>query len=67
MHKKDVVAANIVAHLACSLNKRLRLNVTNGAADFGDDHVWRWALVSLQTHAALDLVGDVRNHLNGVA
>ena len=37
--KKHVLAAELVAHLAGGLDERLRLDVADGAADLGDDHV----------------------------
>ena len=67
MHEEHVLAAELVAHLAGGLDERLRLDVADGAADLGDDHVGLGALGRLQPHAALDLVGDVRDDLHGVA
>src|SRR4051794_20850938 len=60
------VTALVDLELAQSLEERQRLDVADGAADLGDDelHVLR---VSDELDAALDLVGDVRNHLDGVA
>ena len=42
--KKHVLAAELVAHLAGRLDERLRLDVADGAADLGDDHVGRRAV-----------------------
>lgn len=65
MHHEDVVPAHLVADLADGLQERQRLDVADGAADLGDDDVHR-----VGRHAAdavLDLVGDVRDDLHGVA
>ncbi len=53
-----------VAHLADGFEKRQRFDIAHGAADFGDHHVHiaRHAL-----HGGFDFVGDVRNHLHGLA
>ncbi len=65
VQEEDVVAADVVAHLAGRLEERQRLDVADGAADLGDHHV---DLVAAHgEHAVLDLVGDVRDHLDGVA
>ena len=71
-HERDVeeeavVAADEVAHLAGRLEEGQRLDVADGAADLGDDDVR-----SVRTsggegaHAGDDLVGDVRDDLDGV-
>ena len=39
VHEEDVLAAELVAHLAGGLDERLRLDVADGAADLGDDDV----------------------------
>ena len=39
VHEEDVLAAELVAHLARRLDERLRLDVADRAADLGDDHV----------------------------
>ena len=39
VHEEHVLAAELVAHLAGGLDERLRLDVADGAADLGDDHV----------------------------
>jgi len=52
-------------------DERLRLDVAHRAADLGDDHVGDGRAVGrglgLQPHPALDLIGDVRDDLHGVA
>ena len=78
-HQRDVqeeavVAADVVAHLTGRLEERQRLDVADGAADLGDDHVDpAWTTVGRavprpahREDAFLDLVGDVRDHLDGV-
>ena len=70
VQKEDVLPAEVVADLAGRLQERLRLDVAHGAADFGDDDVRAVAVGVRLGHrpdAPLDLVGDVRDHLDGVA
>ena len=67
VHEEDVLAAELVAHLAGRLEERLALDVADRAADLGDDDVGLRLVGGLQAHAALDLVGDVRDDLHGVA
>ena len=74
-HQRDVqeeavVAADVVAHLAGRLEERQRLDVADRAADLGDHDVRRVAVGVGRGHrpdAGLDLVGDVRDDLDGVA
>ena len=61
----DVVAPDHVAELTDRFEERQDLDVADGAAHFGDHHVD--VVVSHPLDAALDLVGDVRDHLNGLA
>ena len=61
----DVVAADVVAELADRLEERQDLDVADGAADLGDHHVD--VVGGDPLDAALDLVGDVRDHLDGLA
>jgi hypothetical protein len=53
-----------VAELADRLEEGQRLDVADGAADLGDDHV---GVLGHSHDAGLDLVGDVRDDLDGVA
>ena len=39
MDEESVVAADLLAELSDRLQKRQRLDVADGSADFGDDHV----------------------------
>ena len=65
MQVADVVAADVEAELADGLEEREDLDVADGAAHLGDDDV---DLVGGEpVDAALDLVGDVRDHLHGLA
>jgi hypothetical protein len=67
VHEEDVAPAELVAQLARGLEEGLRLDVADGSADLRDDDV-RLALgLGLQPHTTLDLVGDVRDDLHGVA
>jgi hypothetical protein len=69
VQEEDVLPAQVVADLAGRLQKGLRLDIAYGAADFGDDDVWAVAVSVRQGHgqdAPLDLVGDVRDDLDGV-
>jgi hypothetical protein len=72
-HERDVqeeavVPADLVAHLTGGLEEGQRLDVADGAADLGDDEVGRVLVTGRQRpHPGLDLVGDVRDDLDGVA
>ncbi|SPZ34894.1 Uncharacterised protein [Agrobacterium tumefaciens] len=57
-------ARQVVAELADRLHERHRLDITHRAADFADDEV---VVVIAFDHEILDLVGDMRNDLNGCA
>ena len=61
-----VLPAHLEAELADRLEERQALDVAHRAADLGDDdvHVRR---VASAPDARLDLVGDVRDHLDGLA
>ncbi len=65
VQEEDVVAAQVVADLPRGLEERLGLDVADGPADLGDDHVDVGA--RLGPHPLLDLVRDVRDDLHGVA
>ena len=65
VQEEHVVAAHVVADLAGGLQERQRLDVADGAADLGDHHVDVGA--GHRPDPVLDLVGDVRDHLDGVA
>ena len=61
----DVVPADVLAELPDGLEEREDLDVADGAADLGDDHVDGVGGQALD--AVLDLVGDVRDDLHGLA
>ena len=66
MHVEHVVAADVLAELADRLEEGQALDVAHGAADLGDEHV-DLELLRQSVHAALDLVGDVRDDLHRAA
>src|SRR5215469_1727771 len=64
MQEETAVAAYLVPDLPDGLEERLRLDVANSAPDLRDDHV---GLRSPHgPDAGLDLVGDMRDDLDGV-
>ena len=65
MQEEDVLPSDLLTHLASSLQEGQGLDVTHGAADLMDDDIGV-ALVHGE-HSRLDLVGDVRDDLHGVA
>ena len=65
MQEETAVAADLMPDLPDGLEERLRLDVADGAAHLGDDHVD--ARAAHIDDAGLDLVGDVRDNLHGVA
>ena len=65
MDEHAVLAAHVQRHLADRLEERQALDVAHGAADFGDHHVGL-GVAEVPDHL-LDLVGDVRDHLHGLA
>ena len=70
MQEEAVLAADLVADLAGRLKEGQGLDIADRAADFGDHHVGSVAVGIRCGHrpdSALDLVGDVRDDLNGVA
>ena len=71
------IATQLPAQLSDGLHERCTLDVADGTTHFGDDEVksfvephsrrsvaYPWPFTE---HAPLDLVGDVRHHLNGLA
>ncbi len=65
MHEHAVVRPQVAAHLARRLQERLGLDVADGAADLGNDHVH--IVGGLGAHAGLDFVSDVRDDLHALA
>ncbi len=64
VHQHGALGAHFDAQLANRFEERLRLDVAHGTADFHQGHV---GIAGTLDDAALDLVGDVRNDLNGGA
>ncbi|MNE44178.1 hypothetical protein D3C80_1383930 [compost metagenome] len=64
-----LAARQVLAQLADGLEEGQALDVADGAADLDQDEVHVLAVIGLGRAEAelLDLVGDVRNHLNGRA
>ena len=65
VQEEAVVAADVVSDLPGGLEERQRLDVADRAADLGDHHVDVGA--GHRADPLLDLVGDVRDHLDGLA
>ena len=65
VQEEGVLPADLVPDLPGRLEERQRLDVADGAADLGDHHVD--VVGGHREDAVLDLVGDVRDHLHGVA
>ena len=62
--ESTILRADLKCELAHCLEKRQALDVASRAADLGDEHVDAFtALVD----AVFDFVGDVRDHLHGLA
>ena len=58
----DVVAADVVSHLPDGLQEGEALYVSDGAADFDNNHL-RPRLIGEPEYTLLDVVGDVRHGL----
>ena len=65
MEEEDVVSADLMADLAHGFEEGQGLDIADGPADLRDDDID--VGTGHATDARLDLVGDVRNHLDGVA
>ena len=66
MDEQAVAPADLGRHLTDGLEEGLGLNVARRAADLGDDHIRR-GLFADRVDERLDLVGDVRDDLHGLA
>ncbi len=66
MHERAVLAADLVPQLAHGLEERQRLDVADRAADLDDHQVGGLGLRE-RPDPLLDLVGDVRDDLHGLA
>ena len=70
MQKETVLPTDLVPHLAGRFQERLGFDIADSAADLGDDDVWPVAVGVRLGHLqdpAFDLIGDVRDHLHGIA
>ena len=65
MHEAGVVGAFLETELPGGFQERLRLDVAGDAADFAENDVDVGARGA--SYGSLDLVGDVRNDLDGAA
>ena len=61
------IPTQLPAQLSDGLHKRCTLNITNGAAHLGNHEVKLFALFVLSQHSALNLIRDMRHHLDGLA
>ena len=66
MHVEDIVAPDLVSNLTRCLDKGLRFDVSDGSTNLSDDYIGSRGVVRLQTHASLDFIRDMWNHLNCV-
>ncbi len=64
VHEERVLRAKFQPHLANGFEEGQRFDVADRAADFHDDHVHA---VRDLFEGGLDFVGDVRDHLHGLA
>src|SRR5271165_4302445 len=64
MHKKGVVTAQFLAHLADGLDKGQRFDIADRAANLDDHQVH---VLGDLLHGGLDFVGNVRNDLDSLA
>ncbi|GBC80823.1 hypothetical protein HRbin09_02073 [bacterium HR09] len=64
VHVDGVAPAHVLTELADGLQKRQRLDVTHGAANFHDDHVVIFGHIA---NGGFNFIGNVRNHLHGGA
>ena len=66
MNVKRIVLADFLLDLANGFKERQTFNIADGAANFRDNNVGR-VRFRHGIHASFDLVGDVRDNLNGRA
>ena len=64
VHVTSVTAPFLQAHLTDRFKERQRLDVADGTADFDDGHIGAFRTAP---DMRLDLVGNVRDNLNGLA
>ena len=61
------ITTQLPAQLTDGLHEGRTLNVANGAAHLGDDKIKFFVLLVLAQHTALNLIRDMRYHLNGLS
>ena len=61
------VSAQLPAQLSDGLHEGRTLNIADGAAHLSDNEVKLFILLVLSQHPALNLIRDMRHHLNGLA
>ena len=64
MNIKNIAPSDIFAHLANSFKIGFALNISHGATNLNDHHIGVGAACH-RVHAILDLVGNMRDNLNG--
>ena len=64
MNKQTVLTSYLKGHLPHRLQKRLRLDIAYGSADFGNNHI-RVRLLPDAVDKLLDFICYMRNNLNG--
>ena len=64
MHKDAFAARAVLSELADRFEKGQALDVADGAADFAQHEV---DLIIADGNEVFDLIGDMRNHLDGFA
>ena len=66
MHVQGSLRTQLPSQLTDGLQERLALDVSNGAANLGD-HKVEMFLGGVQLDTTFDFIGDVRDHLDGLA
>ena len=66
MQVEHIPPSDILTHLANRFQKWLAFNIANCAANFHDNHI-RVGLACHRLDTILNLIGDMRNDLNGTA
>ena len=57
------ITPQLPAQLSDGLHERCTLDVADGASHFGDDEI----IIAFPEHPPLDLISDMRHHLNGLS
>ena len=64
MHIKNIAPSDIFAHLANSFKKGFALDIAHGATNLNNHHI-SISTACHSMHAILNLIGDMRDNLNG--